>query len=329
MIRFLLSISLLTIAFTGISQDVTKDEAAKLQLESDKLKGIAADTIRNWKFGGVVSFNGQQVSLTNWASGGTNSLSFGGIISLYARFKKGKDTWDNSIDLGYGVIRQGENKVWWKTDDKIQLTSKYGRQAFKKWYYTALGDFKTQFANGYNYPNDSVYISKFMAPAYGILALGFDYKPNDKFSLFIAPATGKFTIVNDDSLARHGAYGVQEEIRDNDNGGKIVQHYKTHREELGAYLKMQFQTKVMENITFQTMLELFDNYLYKPENIDVNWTTLTTLKVNKFISATLTTQLIYDNDIQLMRTVGDRKGTVGPDVQFKQVLGVGFTYKFQ
>lgn len=329
MIRFLLSISLLAIAFTGVAQDVTKDEAAKLQLESDKLKGIAADTIRNWKFGGVVSFNGQQVSLTNWASGGTNSLSFGGIISLYARYKKGKDTWDNSIDLGYGVIRQGESKVWWKTDDKIQLTSKYGRQAFKKWYYTALGDFKTQFANGYNYPNDSVYISKFMAPAYGILALGFDYKPNDKFSLFIAPATGKFTIVNDDSLARHGAYGVQEEIRDPYNGGKVVQPYKTHREELGAYLKMQFQTKVMENITFQTMLELFDNYLYKPENIDVNWTTLTTLKVNKFISATLTTQLIYDNDIQLIRTVGDRKGTVGPDVQFKQVLGVGFSYKFQ
>jgi hypothetical protein len=329
MTKFLLSISLLTLAFTGMAQDVTKDEAAKLQLESDKLKGIAADTIKNWKFGGVVSFNGQQVSLTNWAAGGTNSISFGGIISVYARYKKGKDTWDNSVDLGYGVIRQGDNKLWWKTDDKIQLTTKYGRQAFKKWYYTALGDFKTQFTNGYNYPNDSVYISRFMAPAYGILALGFDYKPNNNFSLFIAPVTGKFTIVNDDSLARYGAYGVDKEIRDPNNGGKIVQHYKTHREEFGAYLKLQYQTKVMENITFQTMLELFDNYLYKPENIDVNWTTLTTLKVNKFISATLTTQLIYDNDIQLLRTVGDRKGTTGPDVQFKQVLGVGFTYKFQ
>jgi hypothetical protein len=330
MTRFLLSISLFTMAFTGVAQDVTKDEAAKLQLESDKLKGIAADTIKNWKFGGVISFNGQQVSLTNWAAGGSNSISFGGIISVYARYKKGKDTWDNSVDLGYGILRQGENKNWWKTDDKIQLTTKYGRQAFKKWYYTALGDFKTQFTNGYNYPNDSVYISRFMAPAYGIIALGFDYKPNKNFSLFIAPFTGKFTIVNDDSLARHGAYGVDKEIRDPYNGGKIVQHYKTHREEFGAYLKMQYQTKIMENITFQTMLELFDNYLYKPENIDVNWTTLTTFKVNKFISATLTTQLIYDDDILLTRTANnDRKGTVGPDVQFKQVLGVGFNYKFQ
>ena len=84
----------------------------------------------------------------------------------------------------------------------------------------------------------------------------------------------------------------------------------------------------MENITFQTVLELFSNYLNNPQNIDVNWTTLTTFKVNKFISATLSTQLIYDDDIKVLRSAGDQKGTIGPDIQFKQVLGVGFTYKF-
>lgn len=319
---------LISAGVTAFAQDVRKDEAAKMQLEAEKLKGVSADSIKSWKFGGVISLNGQQVSLTNWAAGGSNSISFGGIISGFARYKKGRDTWDNQVDLGYGIIRQGNNKNWWKTDDKIQVTSKYGRQAFKKWYYTALGDFKTQFTEGYNYPNDSVYISRFMAPGYLITALGLDYKPNDHFSLFIAPLTGKFTFVNDDSLARYGAYGVQAEIRDPYNGGTIIQNYKTHREEFGAYLKMQYQTKIMENITFQTMLELFSNYLDHPENIDVNWTTLTTLKVNKFISATLTTQLIYDDDIQLLRTAGDKKGTTGPDVQFKQVLGVGFNYKF-
>ena len=167
-----------------------------------------------------------------------------------------------------------------------------------------------------------------MAPGYLVLALGLDYKPNNNFSLFIAPITGKFTFVNDDSLARNGAYGVQKEIRDPYNGGAITQHYLTHREEFGAYLKLQYQTKMISNVTFQTMLELFSNYLNHPENIDVNWTTLTTLKVNKFISATLTTQLIYDDDIILLRNAGDKKGTMGPDVQFKQVLGVGLNYKF-
>jgi hypothetical protein len=91
---------------------------------------------------------------------------------------------------------------------------------------------------------------------------------------------------------------------------------------------MQYQTKVMENITFQTVVELFTNYVTNPGNIDVNWTTLTTFKVNKFISATLATQLIYDDDIKLLRSAGDQKGTIGPDIQFKQVLGVGLNYKF-
>lgn len=325
--KLLLFVAFAIIGASSYAQEVTKDEAAKLQLESEKLKGISLDSVKKWKFGGVISISGQQVSLTNWAAGGSNSISFGGIISGYARYKKGKSTWDNSIDLGYGIIKQGSNKNWWKTDDKIQITSKYGRQAFKKWYYTALADFKTQFANGYNYPNDSVYISRFMAPGYLVVALGLDYKPNNNFSLFIAPATGKFTFVNDDNLARAGAYGVQKEIIDPITGLK-TQNYLKSRSELGAYLKMQYQTKVMDNITFQTMLELFSNYLHNPENIDVNWTTLTTFKVNKFISATLTTQLIYDDDVKLTRTIGDKKGTVGPDVQFKQVLGVGFNYKF-
>lgn len=329
--KHLLSILLLAFSFIGLAQEVTKDDAAKLQAENDKLKAIAVDSAKAWKFGGLISINGQQVSLTNWSAGGNNSISLGGLLNLFAKYKKGKSTWDNNLDLGYGVIKQGIYKTWWKNDDRIQFTSKYGRQAFKSWYYSALADFKTQFTDGFNYPNDSVYISRFMSPGYALASLGMDYKPNDNFSLFISPITGKFTFVNDPTLAKAGAFGVQKEISYYDTAKKefvVTQKYLTHREEFGAYLKMQYQTKVMENITFQTVLELFSNYMNHPENIDVNWTTLTSLKVNKFVSATLATQLIYDDDIKLLRTSGDNKGTVGPDVQFKQVLAVGFSYKF-
>ncbi len=326
--KILFNIALILLTASSFAQDVTKDDAAKLQAEADKLKSMVADTAKPWKIGGVISINGQQVSLTNWAAGGNASISLGGLVNVFAKYKKGKSTWDNSLELGYGVIKQGDNKKWWKNDDKIQFTSKYGRQAFKKWYYSALVDARSQFANGYNYPNDSIYISKFLSPAYGLASIGMDYKPNDHFSLFISPITGKFTIVNDVTLARVGAFGVQKEIRDPENGGAITQNYKTHREEFGAYLKAQYQTKVMDNVTFQTVLELFTNYLDKGHNIDVNWTTLTTFKVNKFISATLATQLIYDNDINVTRNTPGKVGEIGPDVQFKQVLGVGFTYKF-
>jgi hypothetical protein len=326
MIKILYSLFLLTITLSSFSQEETKSEATKLQEETDKLKAIAADTVKSWKIGGVVSFNGQQVSLSNWAAGGNSSISLAGLVNVFAKYKKGKITWDNNLELGYGAIKQGNYKKWLKNDDKIQISSKLGHQLNKVWYATALADFRSQFANGYNYPNDSVYISKFMAPAYALAALGFDYKPDDKLSIFIAPLTGKFTFVNDASLARNGAFGVQKEVLD--ANGLITQHYLTHREEFGAYLKMQYRTKVMENITFQTVLELFSNYLHNPQNVDVNWTTLTTFKVNNYISATLSTQLIYDDDIKVLRSSGDKKGTTGPDVQLKQVLGVGFNYKF-
>ena len=320
--------SLLMITYNGSSQEITKDDAAKLQAETDKLAAIKADSLKSWNIGGVISLNGQQVSLTNWSAGGNSSVSLAGLVNVFAKYKKGKITWDNNLELGYGVINQGNRKKWWKNDDKIQFSSKFGRQITKKWYSTALADFRTQFTNGYNYPNDSVYISKFMAPGYGLAALGFDYKPNSNFSAFIAPLTGKFTFVQDDSLAKYGTFGVQKEIRDANNPNIITQRYLKHREEFGAYLKLQYQTKVMENITFQTVLELFSNYLNNPQNVDVNWSTLTTFKVNKYISATLATQLIYDDDIDVLRTSGDKSGSMGPDIQFKQVLGVGFTYKF-
>ena len=327
--HFILSISLITLSLNSFSQEVTKDDAAKLQAETDKLITMAADSIKPWKLSGIIAVNGQQVSLTNWAAGGNNSISVGGLINVFAKYKRGNSTWDNNLELGYGVIKQGDNKHWWKNDDKIQLTSKYGRHAYKSWYYSALIDFRTQFANGYNYPNDSIYISKFMAPGYGLAAIGFDYKPNTHFSFFVSPLTGKFTFVNDAQLAKVGAFGVQKnEYLDTNNPTKITTKYKTHREEFGAYIKMQYQTKVMENITFQTVVELFTNYVTNPGNVDVNWTTLTTFKVNKFISATLATQLIYDDDIKLLRSAGDQKGTIGPDIQFKQVLGVGLNYKF-
>ncbi len=324
----LLSIALLVIAISSVAQDVTKDDADKLRAEAEKLKAMTTDTIKPWQFGGIISVNGQQVSLTNWAAGGNSSISLAGLINAFARYTKGKIVWDNNLQLGYGVIKQGSNKKWWKNDDKIQVTSKLGREAAKHWYYSALLDFRTQFADGYNYPNDSVYISRFMAPGYALASIGMDYKPNDHFSAFISPVTGKFTFVNDDKLASVGAFGVQKDIMDPSDTTKFIQHHKTHREEFGAYFKMQYQTKVMENITFQTVLELFSNYFHNPQNVDVNWTTLTTFKVNKFISATLSTQLIYDDDIKVLRITGDNKGTTGPDVQFKQVLGVGFSYKF-
>jgi hypothetical protein len=197
---------------------------AQLTDAEKNLRTQPVDSTLGWKTGGIIAINLAQTSLTNWAAGGQNSFATNGIFSAFANYKKGKSVWVNSLDLGYGLLKQGKNSSSHKTDDKFDFLSKYGREAFKSFYYAALLNFKTQMAPGYNYPNDSVKISNFLAPAYLLGALGMDYKPNAYFSAFIAPVTARIIIVNDKTLSDAGAFGV-------DPG-------KKSKTEFGGYLRL-------------------------------------------------------------------------------------------
>lgn len=301
-----------------------KDSAQSLLGKMEALEKLKDTTGIRWKKGATINISGQQVSLTNWAAGGQSAISANGLLSLFVNYTKGKSVWSNNLELAYGVIKQASNRNWWKNDDRMQFTSKYGYKTFDHTYYTMLLDFKSQFAAGYNYPNDSVRISNFLAPAYVVAALGLDYKPNKNISVFLAPVTARVTIVNDDSLAKYGAFGVQKQQVITTSVGYDIIPYEKLRMQFGGYFKMAYSKTVMENVNFATTLELFSDYINNPQNLYVNWTTLTTMKVNKYISATLSTQLIYDEAVMIK----DKDGKIGPRVQFKQVLGLGLSYKF-
>jgi hypothetical protein len=287
-----------------------------------KLRTITADTAQGWKNGGIFSVSFAQTSLKNWAAGGQNSVAINGIYSAFANYKKGKSVWDNSLEIGYGLLKQGKGSNYMKTDDKIDFLSKYGKEAFKNFYYAALFNFKTQMTPGYNYPNDSVKISNLFAPAYILGALGMDFKPNGYFSAFIAPVTAKFTIVNDRLLSDAGAFGVTP-------GKKL-------KSEIGGYLRViysrnDFKAELLKNVSFTTKIDLFSNYLDKPQNIDVSWETLIAMKVNKYLSVNFNTHLLYDDNTKI-KVDRNKDGILDPvpgsRVQFKEILGVGFSYKF-
>ncbi len=258
----------------------------------------------SWKSGGFIGVNFSQVNLSQWSAGGENSLSLNASVNLFSNYLKGKIDWQNTLDLGYAYLESGDNGAR-KSDDKIDFTSKFGRKISAHWLYSALINFKSQFAPGYAYPNDSTVVSRFLAPGFFTASLGFTYKPVDYFEVMISPATGKFTIVSDKTLSDLGAYGV-------DPG-------KTVRSEFGAYLNMKFKKDIMTNVTLTSKLELFNNYTDKDKNnakkIDVNFENQLNLKVNKFITASVIAQLVYDANI-IERT------------QFKELIGVGFGYKF-
>ncbi|MFZ4399105.1 MAG: DUF3078 domain-containing protein [Bacteroidales bacterium] len=295
-----------------------------------KLRLKSADTLSGWKRGGVIRLSFTQASFTNWAAGGQNSISLNALFSMYANYKKNNNSWDNMLDIGYGFLQQGKDGKVIKTDDKIDFTSKYGRAASEYWYYAVLLNFKTQMAPGYNYPNDSVKISNAFAPAYILLALGMDFKPGSHLSAFMAPVNLKNTIVNNTTLADAGAFGVDKATYDA-NGNMLI-HGKKFKSEFGGYVRIVYQTNFFEDksVSLLTKLDLFSNYIHNPQNIDVSWETIIGFKVNKYISATITTQLVYDDDIKIPI---DKNGDgvtdyFGPRTQFKEILGIGFSYSF-
>lgn len=317
---------LLLIAFAQLSFGQVTDEEARLRKKNN-------DTIQGWKRGGLISVNLAQTSLTNWAAGGQNSFAINGLLSLFANYKTSKDAWDNSLDIGYGILNQGKNSDFMKTDDKFDFLSKYGREAFKNVYYAALLNFKTQMTIGRDYAKDTAKISNLLAPAYIVGALGMDYKPNSYFSAFVAPVTAKFTIVNDQDLANAGAFGVTPATYD--GSGSILKKGERFKSEFGGYIRViysknDFKGEFLKNISFTSKIDLFSNYANNPQNIDVSWETLIALKVNKFISVNITTHLLYDDDIDIPIDNNDDGviDEVGPRTQFKEILGVGFSYKF-
>jgi len=288
--------------------------------EAQSQETIPTDT-SYWTKGGTGTLTFSSVSLTNWVAGGANSIALNGFLELYANYARERSAWENSLALGYGLLRQGEDDDirTRKSDDKINFTTKYGyklNQDKGNWYFSALLDFKTQFAEGLDEDNNR--ISEFLSPGYLLVASGIDYKLGDVFSANFAPLTGKFTFVTDDALSAAGAYGV-------DPG-------KTARAELGSFLKINFKKEVVTNASYQTRLELFTNYIENFGNIDVNWENIILLKVNKYLSANFFTQLLYDDDIDIGVDDNDN-GTIDdnelkPRVQFKTVFGVGLTYNF-
>jgi len=90
----------------------------------------------------------------------------------------------------------------------------------------------------------------------------------------------------------------------------------------------------MKNISLTTKIDLFSNYAHNPQNIDVSWETLVAMKVNKYISVNLNTHLLYDDDILIPLDRNDNGSFTDPvdmpgkRIQFKEIFGVGFSYKF-
>ncbi|MDX1907541.1 MAG: DUF3078 domain-containing protein [Bacteroidia bacterium] len=274
-----------------------------------------------WKKGGVANLGFTNAGYsTYWQAGGIPSQSASLRLNLYANYEQAKTSWQNDLALVYGLLRQGSSEnPFIKNEDRIELNSKYGYKVSDKAHLTGLLNFRTQFAPGFSFdpkqpttiPTDT--ISDFLAPAYLNFGLGLDYRPSEDLNINYSPVNSKMTIV---TVAEYQAlYNPEADA---------------FRYELGSNLAIKYRKALAENLLLQSNAVFFANYLQNFGNIDVNWETLTTLKVKKWLAVTFATNLVYDDDIKFVieRDTDGNATKTGPRTQFQHVLSVGLTYQF-
>lgn len=309
----------------------------------------AKKTNKAWKTGGNFSLSVGQGGSRNWAAGAEKfSLSIATYANLYANRKVGKWTWDNTLDLGYALVNTSSQGVR-KNDDKIDLFSKIGRAVSKTINVSVVGNFRSQFNDGYDYnylgKGHQRRTSGFMAPGYITLAPGLDWRPASNFSIFLAPAAARVILVT----SQPKSYFFQAGIIPDNGGFEMplstfygVDPARQVRFELGGFMSVNFTKEIFKNVNYKTRLDLYTNYLQSnrfvatgpdklqitnygpnPQNVDVFWTNTFNLTVNKWMQVTYNFDLIYDDDV---RQFGPAKNAAA--AQLRSLLAVGVSAKF-
>lgn len=261
---------------------------------------------------GMGQLNFSQAAYSNWAQGGENTLAVTANANLHLIKVDTAYDWTTDLNLSYGKIKVGADMR--KSDDEIVLNTKYTRMLSDHWGIGLNGNFKSQFDLGYQYPNDSVVISKFLSPAYTSVSVGINYMPADYLTIYLSPAALKWTLVNDTSTVDQENYGVDAN--------------RKSRYEVGGLFKADFNKELAENVSISSTLELFSNYFNNPQNIDINWLNKVNMKVNDYITASLTLHIIYDDDILIPKENEEGEIYLGKGTQLREILSIGLSYKF-
>lgn len=289
---------------------------------------IPSQIFSHWTSKNKVGFDLSEIAFVNWNAGGTSSIS-GLFKGHFIRSRSDINSeWLNELLVRYGVNKQDGIEMR-KSDDEFRFNSTFGyrKNTLSNWYFTSKFNFRTQFTNGYKYPDTDNPISKPLAPAYTFLGVGADYfNKEKKFNIYISPLTFKNTLVLDQKLADKGAFGVSKATYDSE--GNLITRGRKSRTEIGFLFTNYYKKDVWKNITMENRLSLYSDYINYFGNIDVDWTLQFDLVVNKYVRTNIGMHLIYDDDVKNIDEINGVQFVSGAKVQIRQALGVGLEYVF-
>lgn len=257
---------------------------------------------------------------------GLNRLGFGSAITFNTRYKSSPLSWETTFSwqfglqqLGAGVLVRGstERLPFQKALDELRLNSQFGNKTAKgsKWFYSADFSFLSQLAPTYAHPEyrgnflsnfeyneaSGNILSRFLSPATITLAVGMDYKPNDRLSLFYSPVGAKFLIVASDEIARRGIHGNPVEGQKDANGD--YPEFLNVDRQIGTLMRVKYLAKFWNKKAFyKSNMLLYSNYLNNPQNIDIDWTNEWGVVLFKGLNLNLTLNVFYDDDVKVQVT---------------------------
>ncbi len=268
---------------------------------------------RHWIRGFNVSLQFSQAYVSpNWYQGGKNNLNMLGQI--YYNVKLNQEYHPNLLfettaqyKLGMNNAPDDEVHNYNVNEDIFQVNSTFGLKAARRWYYSVSGQFKTQLLNSYK-PNTDELKSGFLSPGDLTLGVGMTYNYNNPKKTFtfdanISPISYNLRICTSDRL-NHESYDIRQD--------------RTTANKFGSNVELKVYWKMSYNIYLRSRLYAFSDY----NTVQTDWENTIVFEINKFLTTQIFCHARYDSSTPRVEDSKWHK------LQFKEILSIGFAYKF-
>ncbi|MDE5794327.1 MAG: DUF3078 domain-containing protein [Muribaculaceae bacterium] len=268
---------------------------------------------KHWlhKFNTGLQFSQAYIS-KNWYQGGNDYLqllyNFYWDVQLNPTYHPNQ-IFQSTVNYKFGINSIEKNAVGRRysiSEDNFQYNAKYGFKAFKKWFYTLTGQFKTQFFQNYK-TNTDIRSASFLSPADLNLGLGMTYSYANKKKTFnlsasIAPLSYNLKVCIDERI--------------DPTQFNIKPGHKTNNE-FGSSGEVNMTWQATSNISMRTRLFAFTDYDYFQGNVETTWD----FAINKFLSTQIYINMRYDSS-------SDPEICKWHHWMMKEILSFGLSYTF-
>ncbi len=251
----------------------------------------------------------------NWYKGGNDYATLMGEGSFERNYKEGKKIWDNKLETKVGfytssVLEDHAIRVY---NDVFKISSTMGYNYFDSKLYPAIyGEFNTQLFRSYkNYKaketEKTTVATSFMSPTRLFLGAGakYEFKKDDIFA-YLSPLTSKLLFVVNDDIEDVRTVGIEDTT-------------KKAQVNLGIFGKGKVKWAFSKDISISSEFDIFAPYNFK--NVEFNWNTVGSFKINNYLRTKLTLNMRFDSTPVY-------EENESPKLQILEQLGFGFIYTF-